>query len=153
MVEGVERLTLDMTAIRDIVFADRPRHADALQLLARAAAHDVELALPPQGRRADLEGNFEGDLAARMEDLLTKAGVIELPQLAWPSDVTFPSEDLFPGYVVEGFGRYVESHIADGRDLLITGDGGLLTICGRLDREHGLAVQAQRLADYVAELD
>jgi hypothetical protein len=167
----MERLTLDMTAIRDIMQADRARHAEGLKLLKLANNGDLEFAIPPQGRRADLRDEY---LAVEMRDLLTKSGVIELPQLARPSSVTFPGQNLVPGYVVGGFGEawdaiaakwngpghlpkefdrwYVESHIADGRDVLITDDEGLHTMCDRLRAEHGLAVRAEGLSEYVPKV-
>jgi hypothetical protein len=92
-----------MTAIRDLVYEDRERHAEALTLLKQAAAGIVELGVPPQGSLADLHGQFGGDLAKRIEELLSKPGVVGLPQIARVSEVTFPSESLFPGAYVKGF--------------------------------------------------
>jgi hypothetical protein len=162
-----------MTAMRDLVYDDRPRHSDALKLLALAERGDLELGVPPQGSLADLRGEFGGDLADRIKTLLAKPGVVGLPQLARLSNVTFPAENLFPGYYVEGFSEawdhiaatwkthqgkcpgsfdrwYVESHIADSRDVLLTDDKALQAMCDRLRKEHGLAVRTQSLSDYVA---
>jgi hypothetical protein len=168
-----ELVTLDMTAIRDLLHDDRERHREGLALLALAAEGIVELAVPPQGTLADLRGQWEGDLAVDLRTVSTLPGVVPLPQLARLSDVTFPSENLHPGYYVEGFdeawgrvvatwkthqGRcpgaadrwYVESHLAAHRDVLITDDQALRIMCDRLRNEHGLAVHAEGLTSYVA---
>lgn len=168
-VPGDTRLTLDMTAIWDIT-KEGERHAAGLKLLEMAGAGRVEIAIPPQGTLADLHGNFEGELARRVEQLRSRDGVVELPQLAYPSDVTFPGNNLVPGYRVEGLHEawdkawkshedsrpgdadrwYVESHIAAKRDVLITDDGALLALCRRLREEHGFAIEAESLPEYVA---
>jgi SAM-dependent methyltransferase len=96
------RLTLDMTAVRDIAYKDGARHSDAVKLLALAEREEVELGIPPRGTLADLGGQFGSDLAARIADLATRPGVGGLPQLARLSEVTFPGENLFPGYFVAG---------------------------------------------------
>jgi hypothetical protein len=98
-----ELLTLDMTAIRDVLHDNRERHQEGLALRAMAAEGTVELAVPPQGTLADLREQWEGDLAADLRKVATVPGVVPLPQLARLSDVTFPSENLYPGYYVEGF--------------------------------------------------
>jgi hypothetical protein len=167
------RLTLDMTAIRDLVDEERERHGDSLKLLEMADAGRVEIAIPPQGTLADLHGEFDGELARQVEQLRSREGVVELPQLAYLSDVTFPGKNLLPGYGVAGLheawrtvveswktheGRcpgdtdrwYVESHIAAARDLLITEDGPLRALCRRLRKEHGFAIEAESLSEYVA---
>jgi hypothetical protein len=167
----MERLTLDMTAIRDIAYENRARHAQAMKLLTLAERHQVELGIPPQGTLADLGAQFGGDLAA----LSNLPGVVDLPQLARPSEVTFPGENLLPGYYLAGFAEgweqvaatwkthqgkcpgdsdrwYVESHLADGRDVLVTDDGPLRFMCKRLHHEHGLAVETESLEDCVARL-
>ena len=171
----MERLTLDMTAIRDVAYEDRPRHSDAVRLLALAGNEEVELGIPPQGTLADLGGQFGSDLAERIAELATRPGVVGLPQLARLSDVTFPGENLFPGYFVAGFSEawaqvvsswkthlgkcpgdfdrwYVEAHLADGRDVLVTDDRPLQVMCERLRREHGLPVETESLEESVARL-
>jgi len=45
----MERLTLDMTAIRDALENGRPNHHAGQMLLRLSAAGDVELGVPPQG--------------------------------------------------------------------------------------------------------
>jgi hypothetical protein len=94
-----ELVTLDMTAIRDAVEEGRAQHAEGLTLLALAERGEVELGVPPQGALADLHGQFGGDLAQQIRALLTRPGVVELPQIARPSDVTFPSVTLWPGHL------------------------------------------------------
>ena len=98
----VERITLDMTAIRDATYDDRERHRDALKPL-ELAKRDVELGVPPQGSRTDkLDGQFGGDLVERVRGLLSEPGVVELPQVARLSEVTVPGADLLPGVDVHG---------------------------------------------------
>lgn len=167
----VKRLTLDMTAIRDAAYVERERHDDAQTLLKHAECGEVELGVPPQGWLADVRGQFGGELANRVQRLLARPGVVELPQVARLSDVTLPAETLLPGAYVEGFPEawnaiaadwngpgkrpgkldrwYVESHLLDGRDILVTNDLALRTMCDRLRKEHGFAVQAEKLEDCV----
>jgi hypothetical protein len=168
-----ELVTLDMTAIRDAVEEGRAQHAEGLTLLALAERGEVELGVPPQGALADLHGQFGGDLAQQIRALLTRPGVVELPQIARLSDVTFPSVTLWPGHYVEDFGGawdavaddwktdkgpcpksfdrwYVESHVLGGRDVIVTDDRALGAMCDRLRDEHGLAVQAESLLHFVA---
>ena len=47
--------------------------------------------------------------------------------------------------------RYVESHLLDGRDVFLTNDVGIRTICTRLRDEYGFPSYAESLRDYVAE--
>jgi hypothetical protein len=138
----------------------------------KAKSGEVELAVPPQGTLADLHGGWEGDLAADLRKMDTLPGVVALRQLARLSEVTFPSETLYPGYYVEGFdeawdqvvatwkthqGRcpgavdrwHVEAHIAAKRDVLITDDRALQVMCDRLRSEHGLSVHAEGLAAFI----
>lgn len=170
-----ERLTLDMTAIRDLVYENRERHQDGLRLLGLAERGRVELGIPPQGSLADLRGQFGGDLADRIKALHLRDGVVGLPQLARLSEVTFLGENLFPGHFVEGFTEawaqasatwnthqgkcpgdfdrwYVESHIAERRDVLVTDDEPLRVMTDRLREEHGLAVQTESLRECVGRL-
>jgi hypothetical protein len=164
-----------MTAIRDAAYEDRERHDDALRLLELAERGEVELGVPPQGTLADLHGQFDGELAEHLQELLARPGVVGLPQVARLSNVTFPGDNLFPGAYVDGFdeaweaiaadwngpGRrpgdfdrwYVESHILDGRDVLVTDDLALRTLCDRLRNEHRLPVHAESLSGSVARFD
>ncbi len=161
-----------MTAVRDAMYDDRERHSDALRLLEASERRDVELGVPPQGSRADLRGQFGGELAERVRALLARPGVVALPQVARLSDVTFPGEDLLPGAYVDGFQEawgaiaanwrgpgkrpgdfdrwYVESHLLDGRDVFLTDEVGLRTISARLRDEYGFPIHAESLQDYVA---
>jgi hypothetical protein len=70
-----------MTAIRDLVRRSRG-HSDALKLLSLAEQGDVELGVPPQGFLADLRGQFGGDLAERIEALLSRPGLVGLARSA-----------------------------------------------------------------------
>ena len=168
----MKRLTLDMTAIRDASYDDRERHGDALSLLRLAERGEVEIGVPPQGSLADLRGEFGGELAERVQGLLARPGVVGLPQVARLSDVTFPGDDLLPGAYVDGFddvwnaiaadwhgpGKrpgdfdrwYVESHLLGGRDVLLTDDLGLETMCDRLRNEHNFHIHAESLRGYIA---
>lgn len=168
----VKRLTLDMTAIRDATYDDRERHGDALRLLELAECGEVEVGVPPQGSLADLRGQFGGELAGRVQGLLARPGVVGLAQVARLSEVTFPGDNLLPGAHVDGFHEawdaiagdwngpgkrpgdfdrwYVESHLLGGRDVLLTDDLALRTMCDRLRNEHGFSVHAESLSSYVA---
>jgi hypothetical protein len=169
----VYRATIDMNLIRAALDRERAGHADASRLLDAAARGDVELAVPPQGSLADLHGQYDGDLAKDIEALLAKTGVVELPQVARLSNVTFPSENLFPGHVVAGFDEawnavaadwtthqgacpgaedrwYVESHVLASNDVLVTDDRALRAMCDRLRVEHGLAIASESLSDFAA---
>jgi hypothetical protein len=108
--------------------------------------------------------------AQRLIARLANPGVVELRHLAIPSSVTFPSEDFFPEEPVDGIAEawahieadwnvpggkpndqdrwYVESHVARGRDVLVTDDKGMRTICRRLRDEYGFDVVAEPLTDY-----
>jgi len=168
----VKRLTLDMTAIRDASYDDRERHGDALRLLELAECGEVELGVPLQGSLADLRGQFGGELAERVQGLLARAGVVGLPQVARLSAVTFPADTLLPGAHVDGFQEawdtvaadwngpgkrpgdfdrwYVETHVLRARDVLLTDDEGVRTMCDRLRSEHGFPVDAESMCSYVA---
>jgi hypothetical protein len=168
----VKRLTLDMTAIRDATEDDRERHGDARRLLELAERGEVELSLPPRGSLADLRGQFGGELAERVHGLLAQPGVIGLPQLARLSHVTFPGDNLLPSAYVDGFHEawnaiaaawngsgkrpgdfdrwYGESPLLGGRDVLVTDDLALRTMCDRLRNEHGFLVHGEALRSYVA---
>lgn len=175
MAEPTSRATLDMTAIRDLVDERRPRHADALKLLVAAQEGNLELGVPPQGWLADLGDERSGELAQQIPALLTRPGVVELPQIARLSDVTFPSDTLLPGAYVEGFseawdavvsdwkthqGRcpgdldrwYVESHLKSGAAVFLTEDRALRAMCDRLRTEHGLLIHAESLTAFAAGL-
>jgi len=130
------------------------------------------LGVPPQGWLADVRGQFSDELAERVHRLLARPGVVELSQVARLSDVTFPGEDLLPGASVAGFHEawnaiiadwngpgkrpgdfdrwHVESHILDDRDILVTDDLALRTMCNRLRKEHGFDVHAESLEAFVA---
>jgi hypothetical protein len=169
----MERVTLDMTAVRDILEDERPRHRLGLELLDHAACGAVELGVPPQGIRADLSGFLHGDLAPRIRMLVSAPGVVELPQIARMASVTLMDENLLMGSVVPDFAEawkrvvntwkthqggvpgdldrwYVETHMLCGREVLVTDDRALRAMCGRLQSEHGLAVQAETILEYTS---
>jgi hypothetical protein len=168
----VQRLTLDMTAIRDATEDDRPRHGGALRLLKLAEQGQVELGVPPQGSLADLQGKYGEELDERVQALLGLPGVVALPQVARISDATFLGDDLVLGAYVEGFDEawegiaadwngpgtrpgpadrwYVETHLLCSRDVLLTEDQGVRTMCGRLRGEHGCPADAESLPSYLA---
>jgi hypothetical protein len=168
----VDRPTFDTSVLRTALDPDRDGNEDAVRLIGLAADGVLEIGVPPQGMRADFGGDTTTQTAKRVLTLLDGPGFVELEQLAWPSDVTYPAENLYPETPVEGFaeawdaiaadwngpGRrpgdqdrwYVESHVARGRDVLVTDDQGLLTMCRRLRDEHGIEIVAESLADYAA---
>ena len=85
-----ERLTID---------AERERHALAVELFELAKRGQVELSTAPQGLPVDISG----DLAEQVREAFGREEVQQAPQLAYPSAVTYPGKNLFPGRYVEGF--------------------------------------------------
>jgi hypothetical protein len=171
----VHRATIDINVIRTYLDPERAGHVDASSLVAAAARGDVQLAVPPQGSLADLHGQHGGELAQDITTLLSKPGVVKLPQVARLSDVTFPADNLFPGHFVEGFAEawsavaadwkthqgalpgaadrwYVESHLLAGNDILVTDDRALRAMCHRLRAEHGLNIASESLGDFAGTL-
>jgi hypothetical protein len=168
----VNQPTFDMSVLRTALDANRAGHGDAVRLLTLAAEGSLQIGVPPQGARADFGGDMTTPQALRVLALLAAPGIVELRQLAVPSDVTYPAADFFPETPVEGFAAawaaiaadwngpghkpgdqdrwYVESHVARDRDVLVTDDQGMQTMCRRLRDEHGIDVTAQSLADYAA---
>jgi hypothetical protein len=171
-VVAVQQPTFDMSVLRAVFDPGRTGHEDAVRLLKLAAAGMLQIGVPPQGARADFRGDMTTPLARRVLTLLTSPGVVELRQLAVSSDVTLPGPNFFPESPVQGFAQawatidadwngpgskpgsqdrwYVESHVARGRDVLVTDDQGMQTMCGRLRDEHDIQVTARSLADYAA---
>jgi hypothetical protein len=169
---AVQQPTFDMSVLRAALDPSRGGHEDAVWLLELAGGGVLELGVPPQGARADFRGDMATPQAQRVLALLAGPGVVELRQLAVPSDVTYPGPNLFPEEPIEGFAEawtaieanwngpgskpggkdrwYVESHVARGRDVLVTEDPGMLTMCRRLRDEHGFDITAELLPDYAA---
>jgi hypothetical protein len=171
-----ERLTIDITVARDyLAVADeqrRERHERAVELFELAGRGEVELVVAPQGYRLDVEG----ELAEQLRAVFSEEGVSLARQLAYPSEVTFPGEDLIVGAFVPGFADawnqivatweshkerkppgdadrfHVETHVWEGRDYFITDDQPLLAMCRRLRSEHGIAIEAVTVADYLARV-
>lgn len=169
-----ELLTVDTTYLYALDNVGSSAYGDATRLLTLARRGDVELAIAPQGHRTDMKPHPLGSVA-RLAGTLIGPGVIALPQLAILSDVTYPAETLFPGAFVAGFddawlaiaskwsgpGRlpqgadmlHAHTHVHGRRDVLVTDDLGLRTMCERLRLEHAIAIVAESLADCVARLD
>jgi hypothetical protein len=167
-VSAPERLTIDVTVARDYLDSEREGHRQAVTLFELARKGEVELAAAPQGYRLDVEG----DLAERLRATFREEGVAEARQLAYPSRVTYPGPNLFPGAYVPGFGEawtevvatwrshewkppqgedrfHVETHVMEGRDVFLTDDRPLRVMCRRLREEHGVPVVAMSLAEYL----
>jgi hypothetical protein len=168
----VQQPTFDMNILRAALEPSRAGHEDAVRLLELAGYGLLEVGVPPQGARADFRGDMATPQAQRVLALLMGPGVVELRQLAVPSDVTYPGPNFFPEQPVQGFaeawtaidgdwngpGRkpggqdrwYVESHVARRRDILVTDDLGMRTMCRRLRDEHAFDITAESLAEYAA---
>jgi hypothetical protein len=163
-----ETLTIDVTVARDFLDASRERHSSATKLFKFFRAGEVDLVTAPQGYALDVQG----DLAEQLRAVLGEEQVREAPQLAYPSAVTFPSENLFPGAYVEGFGKawgriaasrpesnrwpprlpdryHVETHVHQGRNVFVTDDQPLLEMCQRLKEDEGIPIVAMGLVEYV----
>jgi hypothetical protein len=154
-----ERVTIDMTVVIDLLEPDAERHADALQLLAMAEAGDVELGIAPQGHLHDNPDDRVQELRRRHPQV----AFVELPQLAYPSEQTYPAPDLYVGNDDERLANampqvsmgendawHVETHAVAGRDVFITDDDRLKKRIKRLNSEHGIAINAMRLEEFVA---
>jgi hypothetical protein len=103
-----------------------------------------------------------------MQQAFEREQVGQARQVARVSEVTYVP--FVVGHAVEGFVEawaviaagwakapgpadrfHVETHIADGRDMFVTDDGPLLTMCRRLREEHGFPIVAMNLADYMSK--
>jgi hypothetical protein len=163
--DSPDRLTIDVTVARDYLDSRRSRHADALALFELARSGELELAAAPQGYRLDVEG----DLAEKLRGVFEREEVRPTRQVARVSEVTYPGSDLIVGHYVEGFVEawaqiaenwpnapgdadrlHVETHVVEGRDVFITDDKALLTMCRRLCDEHGFAIVAMTPGEYLA---
>lgn len=160
------RLTIDVNIVRDFVDPRRDGHKLATELFARNGS-DVDLAIAAQGHRLDATGILGG----KLHEALAREGIGETRQLAYLSEATYPSEDLFPGQYVDGFkeawsqiidmwktdqGRapappddfHVEAHVLDKRDFFLTSDRALRAMCGRLHDEHQIPIVAMTVREY-----
>ena len=150
-----ERLTIDQTVLIDFLDESGDRHALAEELLDLAERGEIELAVAPQGYRAERRG----DLTEQIAEAFTRKGVVEARQVARVSEVTYLP--LVLGHYVKGFPEacagssashadrfHVETHLADGRDVFITDDKRLLSLCERL-RGQGFPIVAMKLGDYL----
>jgi hypothetical protein len=163
-----ERLTIDATVARDYLDSRREGHVHAVELFALARKGEIELAAAPQGYRLDAQGNLAETLRATFET----ESVAIATQLSYPSEVTYPSDDLFPGSYVEGFSEawadvvatwrshegkppegadrfHVQTHVFHGRDVFLTDDRSLRAMCRRLCDEHSIPVVALSPAEYL----
>lgn len=169
---SVKRLTLDMTAIRDATDCRREHHPAGLELLGAAERGELELGIPPQGVLSDLAGSSGTELSRQITELQAMPGVVVLRQVARLSNVTYPSDTLFPGAYIDGLheawntetgkwngpGRcpgtfdrwYLETHLVNGRDTLVTDDRGLRTMCGLLGDGLGVDIDARSITEFVA---
>lgn len=164
-----------MNVIRASLDSERDGYAAASKLLLAADRGEIKLAVPPQGALADLHGQYAGALAGAINALLARPGVVELPQVARISEVTFPAGNLFPGQFLPGFdvawnavandwkthqgacpgatdSWYVESHLLAGNNVLVTDDRALRAMCDRLCVEHRFEVVAESLTEFVRQL-
>lgn len=173
-----ELLTIDTDVATAFVRDREAKQADARDFIEFARHADVQLAVAPQGHRLDVPRDPR---ASALLAFFGREGIEELPQLARPLDVTFPSEDLAPGNVVEGFweawneiladwdsgsaglapgerhgskpnmqdGIHVETHLAAARDVFITFDTAIVTMCRRLRDEHNIPVVAMSPRQYL----
>ncbi|MFL5973346.1 MAG: hypothetical protein ACJ750_13255 [Gaiellaceae bacterium] len=134
--------------------------------MAEGSDRQVELTTAPQGFRLDISG----DLAEQVRDAFGREEVRQAPQLAYPSAVTYPGKDSFPGRYVLRFAE-VWNAIAAGwatrqkgptastsrriwpmsAIVFITEDKRLLVMCNRLREEHGFPIVAMNLADYLRQ--
>lgn len=166
---GPEKLTIDVNIARDCLDETRPHHRHAHDLLRLARDGLVNIEVAPQGYRTDVPG---GELEKQLRALFDSEGIADAPQIARPSDVTYPSETFFPGAHIDGLVEawedvlatwkshecrepepqdrwHVETHLVANRDVFLTHDQPLLVMCQRLASEHGLPIRAMSTADYL----
>ena len=98
MAKKPELLTLDLNIARDFLDHGRAHHAEAVSLF-ELNGTAVELAMGPQGTLLDANGQLRGEVAQLCRD----ENIGELRQLAYLSEATFLSDDLYLGQLVEGF--------------------------------------------------
>jgi hypothetical protein len=130
------------------------------------------LAVATSGYIFDFIDHPEGDTAVKVRAMIEGDNMVETPQLAYPG-VMYPGKGAYPGAGVEGFGAawnevlatwksneaglpndedrlHVETHVLMSHDFFITSDRAALVMCRRLRDEHGIAIDAASLEDYVA---
>lgn len=160
------RLTIDVNVVRDFLDPRRDGHKLATELFAQNGS-DIDIAIAAQGHQLDATGLLGGEL----REALIKEGISETRQLAYLSEATFPSKDLFPGQYVDGFKEawnqaihtwktdqgqppappddfHVEAHVLDKRDFFLTGDRALRAMCRRLHDEHQIPIVAMTVGGY-----
>lgn len=164
-----DKVTIDLNIARDCLESGRPYHLDAQALLHLARQGVVEIKVAPQGHRSDVP---PGELERRLRCLFEGEGIGETLQVARVSDITYPSDTLYPGAFADGLvqawdeviatwksheGRppgsqdrwYVETHLVSHRDVFLTNDRALRAMCQRLASEHGFPIRAMSTADYL----
>jgi hypothetical protein len=171
----LELLTIDNTVVLDMIDSRpcRTRHPLGLRLAALAEAGDVELGVPPQGHRFDRVAG-RPDLFLELRRKFPKARIVELAQVSRPSAKTLPSGSLLPGSHDQKLGEalramsnnwdssrcgkgppgdkdkwYIETHVTEKRDVLLSDDGAVLTAVERLNTEHDFVITAMGLEQYV----
>ena len=161
-----ERLTIDATVAFDLLDSDAERHALAVELFDLYERGKVELATAPQGYRLDLN---RARSAEQLRETFEREDIRETRQVARVSPATYPGAGLVPGHYDERFSEawdriatrwskapgaadrfHVETHIVEQRDVFITDDKRLLTMCRRLRDEEGVAIEAMGVAEYLA---
>jgi hypothetical protein len=164
----VERVTIDATVVHDYRNPKRSRHKAALKLFQLAQIGTIELSIAPQAFRLDASG----DLHDEFLDIFEREQVREEAQIARVSEVTYPAEDLFPEMydeaLVEAWEQiasswrshegkppgdkdrwHIETHIVAKRDVFLTDDKALLSMCHRLEQEYGIPIRAMSLKQYL----
>jgi hypothetical protein len=160
-----DRLTIDATVWIDYIEPAEPRHLLALELFALAERGEVELWAAPQGYRLD---RMRAGSAEQLQEAFRRGQVRQALQVARVSEVTFLGQDLIVGHYVKGFAEacdliakewpkapgpadrfHVETHMVERQDVFITDDKRLLTMCRRLNRDHGFSIVAMGLNDYL----
>lgn len=162
-------LTIDLNIARDYLDPRRRHHEDAVALFA-LNGDSIELAIGPHGLLLDIER--KSALAQELAELIRRKNIRVLRQLAYLTDVTFPSRDLYPGTVVPGFRKdwatvlrdwrtnegappkppddfHIEAHLLDQRDVFLTRDRGLRAMCQRLQNEFSYPINAMTAEEYL----
>jgi hypothetical protein len=167
-------LTVDVTVARDYLDDGRPRHVFAVRLFELARQGTVALAIASSGYNYDVHVDGQ-QLSKDLHKMIQRESIVETVQLPYPGPGTFPGSTLVPGHgfpelhpawdAVSADWRgpgtkpnsndrmHVETHLLEGRDLFVTDDKGLLTMCQRLRDEHDVAIHATRLEECVARYD
>jgi hypothetical protein len=174
----LERLTIDTTVALDLLDPRRKRHAVARKLVEMAEAGEVEIGVAPQASRFDEHPDL-GDFIEQLRDAFPRARIVELPQLPYLSDKTYLDDEFYLDTAEESLTKvwdsvcatwrsdrdgkgppgapdawHLETHVREKRDVFLTNDGeksgGVLSAVERLNDEHGFAIKAMRLEEFIA---